>query len=220
MRASIVALALVGCLLSALGCGSAQAPASAAASAPVTTATAVAFAHAVNLRAGDLSKAEALGAEHSAPSPGSAAFRFARCAGAVSPAQLIVNVRSVLLWSQTKHQRQAIQSHVAVMSSAAVARRNLDTSTSRRGLRCARSAGDTSVSPLAIALPGGARAVGSRIARPQSGQVTYKDFLRFTVGPAEVVVATVGSPRPVALGTERTLLDVLYHRAIAARGDL
>jgi hypothetical protein len=223
VRALTVAPLLVPLCVSTLGCGSAQAPAAVASGVPVTKASAVAFARAVNVRAGDLSGMEAVGIEHSAPNSGIAAFRFAECAGGISPARIVADVRSVLLWTSTNLQWRGIQSHVAVMPSEALARRNLVASTSRRGLRCERSRGDTSVSPIRMVLPGGAHVAGSRIALSQGGsghRLDYKDFLRFVAGPAEVVLVAAGSAHPVARGTERELLGVLYRRAIAARGEL
>jgi hypothetical protein len=109
------------------------------------------------------------------------------------------------------------------MQDETLARRNLVATTSRRGLQCEQGRRDESVSRLSLALPGGAHAVGSRIALAPRGtghQRSFKDFLRFVAGPAEVVLVAAGSPQPVPADTERQLLGVLYRRAIATRGEL
>jgi hypothetical protein len=45
----------------------------------------------------------------------------------------------------------------------------------------------------------------------------YSDRFRFVVGPAEIVLAVTSAPRPPRTGLERSLLALLYSRAVGQR---
>jgi hypothetical protein len=205
------------------GCAGAHTSSPTTAAVAVTKANAVAFAHAVNLRASDQPAMEALGPERAAPSPAAAAIEFARCDGGISPARILVNIRSTLLLTGDERGRRIVVSRVTVMPSEALARRNLVAFASPSGLRCERRYGGTSISRLNIALPGGAHAFGQRIVAPSAGPthvLGYHDILGFVCGPAEIVLTAAGFSHPVAIQTEQQLLGALYRRAAEARGRL
>jgi hypothetical protein len=221
--------AISTCILLALtigvlpGCAGTQGSAPATATVAVSQASAVAFAHAVNLRASDQSAMEAVAPERAAPSPAAPAIEFARCDGGISPARILVDIRSTLLSTGDEREGRLVRSRVTVMPSEALARRNLAAFTSPRGLRCERRYGGTSISRLNIALPGGAHAFGQRIVVPSRGPTRvlgYHDILGFVCGPAEIVLTAAGFSHPVDAQTEQQLLGVLYRRAAEARREL
>jgi hypothetical protein len=204
------------------GCGGAHVSDPSTATVAVTQARALAFAQAVNLRAGDQPAMEAVGPERVAPSPEASNPAFAGCDGEINPDRILINVRSTLLSTRGERERRIIVSRVTVLPNEALARRNLDAFSGPRGLRCARRSG-TSISPLNIPLPGGARAVGERVIAPSEGSthvLGYHDIVGFVYGPAEIVLTAAGFSHPVATQTEQHLLRVLYRRAAEARGDL
>jgi hypothetical protein len=205
------------------GCAGAGASGPTTATVGVSTTNAVAFAHAVNLRASDLPSMEVVAPERAAPSPGATAIGFARCDRGINPARILVSIRSTLLSAGDERDRRLVISRVTVMPSEALARRNLAAFTSRRGLRCERHYGGTSISRLSVALPGGARAVGQRIVAPSEGPthvVGYHDIVGFVHGPAEIVLTAAGFSHPVRTQTEQALLGALFRRATQARGEL
>jgi hypothetical protein len=215
-----VVLALAAGVLS--GCGGAHVSDPSTATVTVTRASALAFAQAVNLRAGDQPAMEAVGPERIAPSPEASNPAFAGCDGEINPDRILINVRSTLLSTRGERERRIIVSRVTVLPNEALAHRNLAAFSGRRGLRCARRSG-TSISPLNIPLPGGARAAGERVIAPSEGPthvLGYHDIVGFVYGPAEIVLTAAGFSHPVAAQTEQHLLRVLYRRAAEARGDL
>lgn len=219
-RASLVLLTVAVGVLP--GCASAQSAAPPTASTALFDGSALAFAHAVNLRASDLPELESTAPEAAAPTPGTTAFGMARCDGGISPARILVNIRSVLLSSGDQHDWSGVRSRVTVMPNEALARRNLAAFSSPRGRRCARQPG-TSVSALSFPLPGGVHATGQRIIVPSAAPVhepSYHDIVGFVYGPAEIVLTATGYSHPVATQTEQHLLDVLYRRAAQARSEL
>ncbi|HTD08806.1 MAG TPA: hypothetical protein VK680_07930 [Solirubrobacteraceae bacterium] len=212
-------LALAGALS---GCGGAHASDPSTATVAVTQANALAFAQAVNLRAGDQPAMEAVGPERIAPSPEASNPAFAGCDGEINSDRILINVRSTLLSTRGERERLLIVSRVTVLPNEALARRNLAAFSSPRGLRCARRSG-TSISPLSIALSGGARAMGERVIAPSEGSahvLGYHDIVGFVYGPAEIVLTAAGFSHPVATQAEHHLLRLLYRRAAEARGDL
>jgi hypothetical protein len=221
--------AIATCMLLALtvgvlsGCAGARVSAPTTATVAVTKTSAVAFAHAVNLRASDQPSMEVVAPERAAPMPTASLFALARCDGGISPARILLNLRSTFLSSGGERERRLVISRVTVMPSEALARRNLAAFASARGLRCARRDGDTSISRLDIALPGGTHAVGERIVVPTGTPphvLGYHDIVGFVFGPAEIVLTAAGFSHPVAARTERELRDVMYRRATEARGEL
>jgi hypothetical protein len=220
-RASAVVCALLLAGAGALtGCAGARA--SSTGTTAVTEAAGRTFASTVNLRAGDLPGAEAAGPESAGPSPSASALAFARCDGGVSPERVGLELRSTLLSAGSGS--LLVRSRVTVWPSEALARRNLAAFASKRGSRCELRYGGTSASRLTFGLPGGARAVGLRIAVPSgsehAGEVGYHDIIGFVCGQAEVALTAAGFSRPVEAQIERRLLEVLYRRASGARGVL
>jgi hypothetical protein len=177
------------------------------------------FASAVNLRVADLPGAEAAAPEGAGPSPGAGALAFARCDGGVSPTRIVLEARSVLL--SAGRGSWLVRSRVTLWPSEALASHNLTAFASELGSRCELRYGGTSVSRLSVALPGGTRALGLRVAVPSrgehAGEIGYHDIIGFVSGPAEIVLTAAGFSRPVQPQAERRLLDVLYRRASAAR---
>ncbi len=222
-KSPIAACILLALMVALPGCAGAQASAPTTATVAMTKASAVAFAHAVNLRASDQPEMEAVGPERAAPAPDASEFELARCDGGISPARILINIRSTLLSTGNEGEERIIGSRVTVMPSEALARRNLTAFTSPRGLRCARRYGGTSISRLNVTLAGGTHAFGQRIVVPSGGPthvLGYHDSIGFVCGPAEVVLIVAGFSHPVASQTERQLLDVLYRRAAEARHEL
>jgi hypothetical protein len=215
-----VVLALAAGALS--GCGGSHVSDPSTPTVAVTQASAVAFAQAVNLRAGDQPAMEAVGPERIAPSPEASDPAFAGCDGEIDPDRILINVRSTLLSTRGERDRRIIVSRVTVLPNEALAHRNLAAFSGPRGLHCARRSG-TTISPLSIPLPGGARAVGERVTAPSEGPthvLGYHDIVGFVYGPAEIVLTAAGFSHPVATQIEQHLLGVLYRRAEEARGEL
>lgn len=216
--AAIGALLVVGVLC---GCGSARG--SSTGTAVVTErAGGRVFASAVNVRVADLSGARAVARESAGPSPGAGALAFARCDGGVSPKRVVLEARSTLL--AASRGSLLVRSRVTLWPSQTLASRNLAAFASELGSRCELRYGGTSVSRLSVALPGGARALGLRVAVPSRGEPTgeigYHDIIGFVCGPAEIALTAAGLSRPVEPQTERRLLEVLYRRATDARSEL
>lgn len=216
--AAICALLVAGMLC---GCGSARG--SSTRTAVVTEAAGErVFASAVNIRVADLPGAKAAAPESAGPSPGAAMLAFARCAGGVSPKRIVLEARSTLL--SAGRGSVLVRSRVTLWSSEALASRNLAAFASELGSRCELRYGGTSVSRLSVALRGGARALGLRVAVPSRsghrGEIGYHDIIGFVCGPAEIVLTAAGFSRPVQPQTERRLLEVLYRRASDARSEV
>jgi hypothetical protein len=216
--AAICALLAAGVLC---GCGGARG--SSTGTAAITEAAAGrVFASAVNIRAADLPGARAAAPESAGPSPGAGALAFARCDGGVSPKRVVLEARSTLL--SAGRGPSLVRSRVTLWPSEALASRNLAAFASELGSRCELRYGGTSVSRLRVALPGGARALGLRVAVPSrgehTGEIGYHDIIGFVCGPAEIVLTAAGFSRPVQPQTERRLLEMLYRRASGARGEI
>jgi hypothetical protein len=117
-----------------------------------------------------------------------------------------------------------VRSRVTLWPSEALASRNLAARASELGSRCELRYGGTSVSRLRVVLPGGARALGLRVAVPSrsehTGEIGYHDIIGFVCGPAEIVLTAAGFSRPVEPQTERRLLEVLYRRASDAHSEV
>jgi hypothetical protein len=214
-RAATCALLLAGVLC---GCGGARG--SSMGTAAVTAAAGGrVFANAVNIRVADLPGAEAAAPKGAGPSPGAAALAFARCDGGVSAKRVVLDARSTLL--SAGRGSLLVRSRVTLWPSETLASRNLAAFASELGSRCELRYGGTSVSRLSVALPGGARALGLRVAVPSrsehASEIAYHDIIGFVCGPAEIVLTAAGQSRPVEPQTERQLLRVLYQRASDAR---
>jgi hypothetical protein len=215
--ATICALLIAGVLC---GCGGARG--STGTRAVTEVAGGSLFASFVNLRIADLPGAEATAPESAGPSPGAGALAFAGCDGGVSPKRVVLEARSTLL--SARRGSLLVRSRVTLWPSKALATRNLAAFASELGSRCELRYGGTSVSRLRVALPGGARALGLRVAVPSHtehrGEIGYHDIIGFVCGPAEIVLTAAGFSRPVRSQTERRLLEVLYRRASDARSEV
>jgi hypothetical protein len=216
--AAICALLIAGVL-----CGCGGAGGSSTGTAVVTEAAGGrVFANAVNVRVADLPGAEAAAPESAGPSPGAGALAFARCDGGISPKRVVLEARSTLL--SAGRGSLLVRSRVTLWPSEALASRNLAAFVSELGSRCELRYGGTSVSRLRVALPGGARALGLRVAVPSrsehTGEIGYHDIIGFVCGPAEIVLTAAGFSRPLEPQTERRLLEVLYRRASDARSEV
>jgi hypothetical protein len=216
--AAIWALLVAGVLC---GCGGARG--SSTGTAAITEAAGGRlFASAVNVRVADLPGATAAAPERAGPSPGAAALVFARCDGGVSPKRVVLEARSTLL--SAGRGSWLVRSRVTLWPSEALASRNLVAFASELGSRCELRYGGTSVSRLRVALPGGARALGLRVAVPSrgehAGEIGYHDIIGFVCGPAEIVLTALAYSRPVEPQTEKRLLEVLYRRASDARSEV
>lgn len=203
------------------GCGGARGSTSTGA-APVTEAKGGrVFADGVNLRAADLPGAEVAAPAGPGPSPGPRALTFAQCDGGVSPERIVLEARSTLL---SVGRGSLFVSRVTLWPSEALASRNFAALSSRLGSHCELRYGGTSVSRLSVALPGGVRARGLRVAvrsgSDHTGEIGYHDIIGFVVGPAEIVLTAAGFSRPVDLRTERHLLEVLHRRASEAQSEV
>ena len=199
------------------GCGGARGP-----STGTPAAEERAFAGAVNVRVADLPGAEAAAPEGAGPSPGAGALAFARCDEGVSPKRVVLEARSTLL--SAGRGSLLVRSRVTLWPSEALASRNFTSFASELGSRCELRYGGTSVSRLSVALPGGAGALGLRVAVPSrsehAGEIGYHDIIGFVCGPAEIVLTAAGFSRPVEPQTERRLLEMLYRRASHARSEV
>ena len=180
------------------------------------------FASAVNLRVADLYGAKAVAPEGAGPNPGAGAIAFASCDRGVSPKRVVLEARSTLL--SAGRGSLLVRSRVTLWPSEALASRNLAAFASAIGSRCELRYGGTSVSRLSVALPGGGRALGLRVAvasgGEHTGEIGYHDIIGFVCGPAEIVLTSAGFSRPVEPQTERRLLKVLFRRASDARSDI
>jgi hypothetical protein len=215
--------AICGLLLSGVLCGCGSAGGSSTGTAVVTEAAGGrVFASVVTVRVADLPGAKAAAPASAGPSPGTGAFAFARCDGGVSPKRVVLEARSTLL-SAARGSLLA-RSRVTLWPSEALASRNFAAFASELGSRCELRYGGTSVSRLSVALPGGARALGQRVAVPSgsehTGEIGYHDIIGFVCGPAEIVLTVARFSHPVKPQTERRLLEVLYQRASDARSEV
>jgi hypothetical protein len=224
LRIGAAWLALFATALLVAGCGGSVR----AASRPITREQAVVFAHAVNLRAGDVPGMDSFGDLETnggvvnfrlTPTPGcgsgdngeefdvySPVFRRGRGArfggGAVPlPAE-------------------GLHSKVAVRQSAAEQERDFSAHVCDEAVSHAASR-STRTQTLRSLLPG-VRVLGERTWRVaprasfRAATVTlYSDRFSFVVGPAVVVLAVSGAPRPPHAQLERRLLALLYSRAEA-----
>ena len=174
------------------------------------------------MRVGDLPGAEPAAPEGAGPSPSPGSLAFARCDRGVSPERIVLEVRSTLL--SVSGGASLVRSRVTVWPSEALAARNLTAFASKRGSRCELRYGGTSVSRLTLGLPGAAQAVGLRTVVPERSERTseagYHDIIGFVSGPAEIVLTATGFSRPVSVGTEQRLVDLLYRRASHIPSDL
>jgi hypothetical protein len=246
-RSSLIAtLALTGALA---GCGanksassathattSPSLPAGAAGPAsPITRAAALAFAHAVNLRSGDLPGVVATKPERDAPPPSARDKEFARCAGAPDPGQRVADVRSASFKLGSALPGE-ISSSVEVMPSARLARESFTAAESSRGRSCISkllpsllgkttragvSYSHVAITPISPPLKGtGAFGYEIRVTviakRPGGKRVQlpfYVHIFEQLVGPAEVAMTDFAVLHPPSSAIERRVMRLLAARA-------
>jgi hypothetical protein len=226
-------LAALAVLSSALpGCGSSS---PATSTVPPTKAQATAYAHAVNLRSGDLPGMNVTEAEHEVAPETSTAVQS--CDGIANLAQPIVKVDSVSFAGVSGSEHEQISSNVEVMPTPRLAAQKNAAEQSARAISCAERLllpklsalngsrvhfGHATITRLSDPLPGVPGAVGIRIAAPILGvpaaiepvQPTfYIDAFAFLSGTAEVSLAATAFPNPTPKQTETRLLDLLHSRA-------
>jgi outer membrane murein-binding lipoprotein Lpp len=192
-------------------------------------AQAVAYAHSVNLMASDVPDAVVRSVERESPPPSRESVEFASCAGGVSPARRVVDVKSASLKIRPG-QGTEVKSSVEVFPTAGLAARNFAAARSSRGRAClmrflpqvlGQTTGTaTRFGPAKIRfLPSFRGSFGVRISTSVSAAVSqapvYLDVFEFVAGPAEVGMSSVSISRPASLTTERRLLALLMKRARA-----
>jgi hypothetical protein len=186
---------------------------------PITNAQALAYAHAVNLRPGDVpgttSKRTAESVEtvsHEGRNPSA----FLRCAGLPTP-RMVPRIRSAILGAPYWWMRSTVE----VMPSEAFATAYaalLGSSRDRRCLFPRQAESKMAYTPLPVASP----IVGLRVTQSTGtiGQ-TYQDLFTFASGRAVItlnisgsILRTAGSKMP-SLTVEQRLASLLYSRAEA-----
>jgi hypothetical protein len=145
---------------------------------------AAAYAHAVNLSPADVPEMASGGREEEAKVK-KIGVEGARCAGAASPYQRVVDLHSVKFKGATSSPQESLRSDVEVWPTSAVASRNSAAELSRRGRTCAKhllerlvvgEIGPVHVSRLAVAwlpppLPSAQASYEARVSLTISGPV-------------------------------------------------
>ena len=235
-------LAPLTCALLA-GCGGAAGSAvdvTRPASQAITKATATAYAHAVNLRGGDISGFTSGGREGEAPKPGRLAKREIRCSGGANPAKRLAQIESIELLAGRAARAMIMRSVVEVWPTPAfVAVNNGPPARMARSTACfasflralhrrmneerkgrMRIGPFTIVSaphPLADVRSGSLTRIDETRLR-RSGAVRlhiFRDLFDFTVGAAEVELEAIGFSHPIPAATEARALGLLRGRAVA-----
>jgi hypothetical protein len=205
----------------------------------VTKTQAVAYAHAVNLRAGDLPGFAGAGSETEAPKPGRYGLEYSRCRGATNPARRIAEIASPEFLAGRAFYGKVVKSTVAVWPTPAIVVVNNTGSHSPRGRACLvhfleavdkqmnqERKGRRQVGPFTIRIvpnpmPGVSYSFLTKINETRllrTGAVRahiYRDIFGFTTGPSEIELEAVGVGHPVPRLTEKKALRLLSSRATA-----
>ena len=194
---SAVTVALVA------GCGKSGTAASSA-SRQVTKAQALAYAHAVNLRAGDVAGTTSTRNAEVVISP-SGASTFLRCAG-IPGAKLVLEIHSTILSAPYWW----IRSTVGVMPSAELAAAYVSAIENPRDRHCLRAASASRATLSSLAAP--PPIMGFR-STPTVGVVrpTHTDTFDFDSGRVVVALIVQGEHTP-PLTTEQRVASLLYRR--------
>jgi hypothetical protein len=205
-----------------------------AASRSFNKAQAIAFAHAVNLRGGDVPgfKAASGHGEHETPAEKRLEGELTRCAGGVSRNLQVAEVGSKGFEREGKSGAQHVESGVTVVQTPALAAKELAAVRSERGRICilrfvtmlfksqryeGARVGHVSVSSGSPPAPGTTGGFGLRIATTitlhRVSIPFYMDLLGFVYGPAEVTLASFSLPEPFPAATEERLFALLLTRA-------
>lgn len=205
----------------------------------VTKAQAVAYAHAVNLRAGDLPGFTSTGSETEAPKPGRYSLEYSRCRGGVNPARRIAEVFSPEFSAGRAFYGKIVRSTVEVWPTSAIVALNNTRLHSSRGRACLvryleavdkqidrERKGREQIGPFTITivpnpLPGVSHSFLTKIDETRllrTGAIRahiYRDIFGFITGPAEIELEAIGFGHPIPAPTEKEALRLLYGRATA-----
>jgi hypothetical protein len=247
MSSRLPRLGLVGCtilliavLLAACG-GTAASVVSVTppTSGAITKAQAVAYAHAVNLRTGDLPGFTSSDSETEAPKPGRLALEEIRCSGAVNPARRIARLESPEFLAGAGFNGKITKSSVEVWPTPALAAANNNQSRKSRARDCfvrflktlhnrtnRERKGRMQIGPFTITtapnpLPGVSHSFLTTINETlllRTGAVRahiYRDIFGFILGPAEIELEAIGYGRPFPVSTEAQALRLLLARTKA-----
>jgi hypothetical protein len=208
-------------------------------SGPITKAQAVAYAHAVNLRAGDLPGFTIDESEMEAPKSGRYDLEDIRCRGGVNPARRIAKIDSTELSAGRALYGKVMRSIVEVWPTPVLVVSNHTTSHSPRGRACLvreietvnkqidrERKGRMQIGPFTITtvpnpLPGVSHSFLTTINETRllrTGAIrahVYRDIFGFVTGPAEVELEAIGYGHPVPTATEARALQLLVDRATA-----
>jgi hypothetical protein len=247
MSRRLLRLGVVGCailLIAGLlaGCGGTAASVvgvTPPTSEPITKAQAATYAHAVNLRAGDLPGFTSRGSETEAPKPGRLALEEIRCSGGVSPARRIAQVESTEFSAGRAFYGKIMKSTVEVWPSPALVALNNSPSHKSRARACfvrflealhertnRERKGRLQIGPFTITtapnpLPGVSHSfltTINEILQLRTGAIRahiYRDIFGFTTGPTEIDLEAIGFGHPVPTSTEAQALQLLLDRATA-----
>ena len=213
-------------------------PAQPARDEPITKRRVLSYAHAINLRAADVSGMIVDGApEHETPGTSREGSEIAQCTGFDGEKRQVADIQSSTYIDGASLERTAVSSDVSVLSGAAFAAREAADLQSPHGRACIKQffwwrAVESGPPPSAVhvstsLLP--PQAVGTdrvftlrvTVTFPVAGSglivPRYFDFFWFVSGPAEIVLSAYGVSGPVSSSTERRLLSLLLSRAAANR---
>jgi hypothetical protein len=230
-----VALLMSGLLV---GCGNTvSAVGIPSSSEPITEGQAVAYAHAVNLRAGDIPSFASNGNEIEAPKPGRLALEEIHCSDAINPARRIARVESTELSAAFASYSQILKSAVAVWPTPALVATNNNPYHRTRSRACfarflqalhhrinLERKGRMQIGPFTIKtvsnpLPGARNSYLTSVNETRlrtSGAIRthiYRDIFSFTAGSAEIELEAIGFGRTIAASTEARALRLLLDRA-------
>jgi hypothetical protein len=224
------------------GCGGVAASATSVAlptSGPVTEAQATRYAHAVNLRAGDLPGFTGTGGETEGPEPGRYDLQYRRCLGGTDLARRIAAITSPEFSAGRAFHAKIVTSTVEVWPTPAIVALNNARSHSHRGQACLirfldavhtkidrERKGRMQIGPFTLAitpdpLPGVSNSFLTTIDETRllrTGAIRahiYRDILQFTTGPAEIELEAIGFGHPIPVPTEKQALRLLLGRATA-----
>jgi hypothetical protein len=238
LRAAGCVTLLLGLLA---GCGSTVSAVNttSSVSGSITEAQATAYAHAVNLRAGDIPGFTSNGNEIEAPKPGRLALEETRCSGAISPARRIARVESIEFSAGRAAYSEIMKSAVEVWPTPALVAINNKPDQRSRSRACfarflralhhrmnLERKGRMQIGPFTVntapnRLPSASNSFLTRVDETRllsSGTVlahVYRDILGFAIGPAEIELEAIGFGRPIPASTEARALHLLLDRAMA-----
>jgi hypothetical protein len=208
-------------------------------SGPTTKAQAAAYAHAINLKAGDLPGFTSTGSEAEAPEPGRYGLEDIGCRGGVNPTRRIAKVDSTEFSAGSAFSGKVIKSIVEIWPTPVLVAFNNTTSHSSRGRACfmhylnavheqinREREGRMQIGPFRVTtvpnpLPGVSHSFLTTINETRllrTGAIRahiYRDVFEFISGAAEIELEAVGFGHPVPAPTEGKALQLLVGRARA-----